>query len=62
MSNDMLFLPYSAFGWGIPVLLMITTAIVQFKPSDIESSGVNNPNIGAVSCWFTGDFTSSLLR
>jgi hypothetical protein len=54
VSNEMLFILYSAFGWGFPVLSMIAALVTQFQSSQIGISEIFNPNMGLLNCWFAG--------
>ncbi|EFX64074.1 hypothetical protein DAPPUDRAFT_334620 [Daphnia pulex] len=60
VSNEMLFIPYSAFGWGFPVLSIIAALVTQFQSSQIGISEMFNPNMGLLKCWFA-DGTSALV-
>ncbi|XP_046656015.1 uncharacterized protein LOC124349448 isoform X2 [Daphnia pulicaria] len=61
VTNDRLFIPYSAFGWGVPILATITTIIAQFCSKAMGLSNTVNPNIGYDRCWFAGDSLSGLV-
>nr|CAH0105205.1 unnamed protein product [Daphnia galeata] len=52
VSNDKLFIPYSAFGWGVPSLAMISVIITQFQSTAMGISDTVNPNMGLVRCSF----------
>lgn len=56
MSDTYKFIPYSIFGWGIPILFLSVASIAQFLSA--ESTGFPsslNPNFGLVRCWFSGE-------
>jgi hypothetical protein len=48
----MLFIPYSIFGWGVPIIALIAMAITQFQSTELGVSDSVNPNIGLLNCWF----------
>jgi hypothetical protein len=50
VSNDKLFIPYSAFGWGVPSLAMISVIITQFQSTTMGISDAVNPNMGYFRC------------
>nr|CAH0105207.1 unnamed protein product [Daphnia galeata] len=52
VSNDKLFIPYSAFGWGVPSLAMISVIIAQFQSTAMGISDAINPNMGYFRYWF----------
>jgi hypothetical protein len=54
VSNDMLFIPYSAFGWGFPILAVAAAVVTQFQSSQLGISEIFNPNMGLLKCWFAG--------
>lgn len=54
MSNEILFVPYSAFGWGVPILALIAASVGQFQSTHLGISGNINPNMGLLRCWFAG--------
>jgi hypothetical protein len=52
VSNDKLFIPYSAFGWGVPSLAIFSVIVTQFQSTAMGISDAVNPNMGLNSCWF----------
>ena len=52
----MLFIPYSFFGWGVPLFTFSLAAIAQFYSSANIFPDQYNPNMGLVRCWFSGKF------
>lgn len=56
MSNEILFILYSVFGWGIPLLAIVLTSVAQFRSTYFEVPSTINPNMGLVRCWFSGKF------
>ena len=51
----MLFIPYSIFGWGVPLFTFSLAAIAQFYSSGQVFPDEYNPNMGLVRCWFSGE-------
>ncbi|XP_057374652.1 uncharacterized protein LOC130695523 [Daphnia carinata] len=60
VSNEMLFIPYSAFGWGFPILAVSIAIVAQFQSTQLGVSSIFNPNMGLLKCWFA-DGTSALI-
>ncbi|KAI9556235.1 hypothetical protein GHT06_018809 [Daphnia sinensis] len=60
VSNEMLFIPYSAFGWGFPILAVSIATVAQFQSTQLGVSSIFNPNMGLLKCWFA-DGTSALI-
>ena len=57
VSDTMLFIPYSTFGWGVPILTVAVASVAQFGHSHAGGLGLPasvNPNMGLVRCWFAG--------
>lgn len=55
VSDTMLFIPYSTFGWGVPILTLAVASAAQFGNSAaIGLAPSVNPNMGLIRCWFAG--------
>jgi hypothetical protein len=52
VTNEKLFIPYSAFGWGVPFLATTITSIAQFRSAALGISSPFNPSFGYDRCWF----------
>lgn len=54
VSDTMLFVPYSIFGWGVPLVTVTIATLAQFNSASIGFLPSVNPNMGLVRCWFAG--------
>ncbi|XP_066958761.1 probable G-protein coupled receptor Mth-like 1 [Macrobrachium rosenbergii] len=45
---------YSAYAWGSPFLITLTTAVLHYVP-DSPGQTILRPGFGIKSCWFLGD-------
>ncbi|XP_046656019.1 uncharacterized protein LOC124349451 isoform X2 [Daphnia pulicaria] len=61
VTNEKLFIPYSAFGWGVPFLATTITSIAQFRSAALGISSPFNPNFGYDRCWFPDESSSALI-
>jgi len=62
VSDMILFIPYSIFGWGVPLFTFSLAAVAQFYSSAKFFPEEYNPNMGLVRCWFSGRLHHILLR
>lgn len=61
VSNEILFIPYSAFGWGVPIFAVTAALIAQFQSKQLGVPDTANPNIGLMNCWFPENGNSALI-
>jgi len=59
VSDTFIFVPYSVFGWGVPILTLTTALLAQFGNRLVYFLPDVNPNMGLIRCWFAGEYLFS---
>jgi len=56
VSDTFKFVPYSIFGWGIPLILLSIASTAQFQSPQVSGFSPSlNPNFGLIRCWFSDE-------